>query len=254
MSTALNTAIKNMNGQWLSWLSHDDLYLPQKIKKQIEFINNLLEKDSSTDLKKTIVHCHSEHIDADGNIIFKFKPLSKEGDSPIKIILDNIRINRLGGCNFLLPKECFYDVGLFSEEIKTISDYDFWYRLLLNGYNFHFIPDVLVQGRMHSKQITYTLNDLGKKESEQFHTWVINFIFDKTEYKKAIYFMKLGMYTRQRALYSCSKLAYFYAKELSNNPFRSIDIFFRNLYADLFRFIKSNLKKAFVKVKIKNKK
>lgn len=33
VSTALNVAIKNMNGEWMSWLSHDDLYYPRKIEK-----------------------------------------------------------------------------------------------------------------------------------------------------------------------------------------------------------------------------
>ncbi|MDO5394131.1 MAG: glycosyltransferase family A protein, partial [Mycoplasmatota bacterium] len=36
VSTALNLAIKEMTGDYLSWLSHDDMYYPNKIERQIE--------------------------------------------------------------------------------------------------------------------------------------------------------------------------------------------------------------------------
>ena len=40
-SSALNFGIANMTGEWFSWLSHDDLYLPEKIEKQIAYISSL---------------------------------------------------------------------------------------------------------------------------------------------------------------------------------------------------------------------
>ena len=39
VSTALNMGIANMKGEYFSWLSHDDMYKPEKIEKQIEAIN-----------------------------------------------------------------------------------------------------------------------------------------------------------------------------------------------------------------------
>ncbi len=59
VSTALNEGIKNMTGDYLSWLSHDDLYLPNKIEEQIKFLFNLKEKD-------VILYCNSALIDANG--------------------------------------------------------------------------------------------------------------------------------------------------------------------------------------------
>ena len=35
-SSALNVGIRTMKGEYFSWLSHDDLYLPEKIEKQVE--------------------------------------------------------------------------------------------------------------------------------------------------------------------------------------------------------------------------
>lgn len=33
-SSALNCGILNMTGEWFSWLSHDDLYCPDKVEKR----------------------------------------------------------------------------------------------------------------------------------------------------------------------------------------------------------------------------
>lgn len=38
VSSALNLAIKKMRGDYFSWLSHDDLYYPEKIERQIKFL------------------------------------------------------------------------------------------------------------------------------------------------------------------------------------------------------------------------
>ena len=36
VSSALNTGIKAASGEWISWLSHDDIYSPDKIEEQIK--------------------------------------------------------------------------------------------------------------------------------------------------------------------------------------------------------------------------
>jgi|TARA_B100000315_G_scaffold257598_1_gene306921 hypothetical protein len=39
VSSALNFGIANMKGDYFCWLSHDDLFLPQKIEKQVSFLH-----------------------------------------------------------------------------------------------------------------------------------------------------------------------------------------------------------------------
>ena len=43
VSSALNFGIKKMTGEWFSWLSHDDLYMPKKIENSIETLRNYKE-------------------------------------------------------------------------------------------------------------------------------------------------------------------------------------------------------------------
>ena len=40
VASALNLGISVMQGEYFSWLSHDDIYLEDKIEKQMEILNN----------------------------------------------------------------------------------------------------------------------------------------------------------------------------------------------------------------------
>ena len=45
VATALNLGLEKMTGEYFSWLSHDDVYYPEKIEKQIQFLSQLKNKD-----------------------------------------------------------------------------------------------------------------------------------------------------------------------------------------------------------------
>jgi len=166
VSSALNLAISKMHGEWLSWLSHDDLYYPNKIERQINFINRLINENTEIDLKKTVVHCATESIDKDGKVIktpsYRNIP---EKEKTIDVIIDNVYNYRLSGCSFLIPSAAFEDVGGFREDIRTVSDVEFWYRLLFAGYQFYCMSDeILVKNRSHGKQVGKTKVSLFDQE------------------------------------------------------------------------------------------
>lgn len=172
VSSALNYAFEKMNGEWFSWLSHDDLYHPAKIEKQIEYINKL--KNRGVDISKITVRCATESIDKDGKII-RVPSYSNvlEHELCIDTILNNVYNYRLSGCSFLLPKNCIDKVGLFNEDIRTVSDVEYWYRLLFAGYEFYCLTnDRLVKNRSHGKQVGKTKVVLFEKELNNLHIWI----------------------------------------------------------------------------------
>ena len=60
VSSALNMGIEKMEGEYFSWLSHDDVYLPRKIETQIKFLaSNQLQSE------KVILFANYELIDKD---------------------------------------------------------------------------------------------------------------------------------------------------------------------------------------------
>lgn len=171
VSTALNYAFEQMTGEWFSWLSHDDLYYPQKIEKQIAFLNRLLKEKPDIDLHKITVRSATESIDKDGKVIrtpsYRNVP---ECEDPIDTIINNVYNYRLSGCSFLLPSSCIQDVGPFDESIRTVSDVEYWYRLLFSGYTFYCLSnDILVKNRSHGKQVGKIKASLFDQELNTLH-------------------------------------------------------------------------------------
>lgn len=170
VSSALNFAFRKMNGEYFSWLSHDDLYYPEKISAQIAFLNNLIAENPDIDLDKTVLHTATESIDSAGRVI----KTPRYTDLPIKedtidTVIGNVFNYRLSGCSFLLPRACITDVGEFRDDIRTVSDVEYWYRLLFGGYQFYCIHRILVKNRSHGKQVGKTKVSLFDRELDELH-------------------------------------------------------------------------------------
>ena len=192
VSTALNYALEKMHGEWFSWLSHDDLYYPEKIEKQVAFINHLLEEDPQMNLKKIAIHCATESIDKDGKVIKtpSYADLQIKEDT-LDVIIGNVYNYRLSGCSFLLPYACYQELGGFREDIRTVSDVEYWYRLLFNGYQFYCMKnDILVQNRSHGKQVGKTKVTLFDQELDVLHISIADQLAQVPEYNTTEVFQK----------------------------------------------------------------
>ena len=217
VSSALNLAVEKMNGEWLSWLSHDDLYYPNKIEKQISFINQLMNDEPSVNLNKIAIHCATESIDKDGKVIKRpyYKDIPEKENS-IDVILNNIYNYRLSGCSFLLPSACFHDIGGFREDIRTVSDVEFWYRLLFNGYHFYCMSnDVLVKNRSHGKQVGKTKVGLFEKELESLHIDIADKMSETSAFNKTEYYIKMYYGLTKRHIKGAAR--YVKEKYIKNN-------------------------------------
>lgn len=218
VSSALNVAISHMKGEWFSWLSHDDLYKPEKIQRQIEFLNTLLEANQCIDLHRTVVYCANETIDINGKVIKKKRFAIPIHMNQLDMILENMKNYRIGGCAVLIPRHSFTDVGLFNEEIRTASDKQYWYRMLFKNYQFYFLNERLVQNRAHRKQVGKVNVDLFLKESNYINKWIVDQLWEIEHYRNWWNFWKLGCYLEKRFLKEGSQQAFDYARKLMN-PF-----------------------------------
>ena len=102
-STALNLAIKNMKGDYFSWLSHDDMYYPDKIKRQIEELSKL-------DNKETIMMTDLDGINEKYKKIYKTNYIEHINSYPprAKSMLHPIIYNQTHGCTLLISKSCLF--------------------------------------------------------------------------------------------------------------------------------------------------
>lgn len=156
VASALNLGIREMKGEYFSWLSHDDVYSPSKIERQINFLKKT-KKDN-------VLFSDYEYIDSKSNSIGirRIKHIDKKN-----MYLSLIKEDPINGCTVLIPKLFFDDLGLFDERLSTTQDYNMWFRLA-QKYDFVHLPEVLLKSRIHSEQGTNTITGHLKAENDLF--------------------------------------------------------------------------------------
>ena len=144
VSSALNMGIEKMKGEYFSWLSHDDVYYPEKVEKQINFLSKFDNKEN------IILYANYELIDKDGkflqNVNHKHEELVKK---PEYALLRGC----VNGITLLIPKSAFDEYGKFDETLKCTQDYDMW-RRIMKTYKFVHMDDIFTKTRIHALQDT----------------------------------------------------------------------------------------------------
>ena len=161
-ASALNYGIRHAKGEFISWLSHDDLYEPTKVEKQIAQYEN--KQLSMTD---TIISNVGGLIDAKGKEISHPKRRAT-GFFGAKAAFEYILFKGCpNGCGLMIPKCVFEKNGYFDESQRFVLDWNLWLKFALGGVNFYFDDEQLVSNRVHSMQVTVKQKELHSKEANQ---------------------------------------------------------------------------------------
>lgn len=165
VSSALNCGIREMSGDYFSWLSHDDVYEPDKIQRQVEALR---ECDSP---ESTIICCSYLHIDKDSNVLPGRKTAScfavGEVYNSQRVLEQLLMKATFNGCCLLIPKKVFDECGGFDERLRFCQDEFMWYKIFMRPYALYYIDEQLVKNRVHDKQLTQTGQSLFRKECQQ---------------------------------------------------------------------------------------
>lgn len=194
-SSALNVGIANMTGEWFSWLSHDDLYVPEKLEKQVECIRKL--DVNREELSKHIFFSASELIDATGKVIKHcHEGQALEMESQLESIPNNGYLLAeptkyiFHGCSCLIHKDVFDKAGNFDEHLRLLNDVDFWFRLYSAGYKVHYIPEALVKGRVHAEQVSRVIGySYHNSEQDMFWNKILDWLMENYPNDNFLYFM-----------------------------------------------------------------
>lgn len=209
VATALNLGIRAASGDYIAWLSHDDLYYPEKTEKEIDVIKKL-------DNKKTIIFSNFELMDEKENTIVRTDLLQgMEREKFCQGIYPVLR-GSVNGDTILIPKECFNEIGYFNEEQITTNDYEMWIRLF-SKYPSYFIEDALIKYRIHPNQDT-NKSPVYIAESNRLWKDIINSVsaeqIKKWEFDVFNVYMTLFIQMKNSRFYEAAKLAYKKAKEI----------------------------------------
>jgi glycosyltransferase involved in cell wall biosynthesis len=206
VSSALNYGIRKMTGEYFSWLSHDDVYYPQKIEVQLDYLRNKNEN--------TILYSDYDVIDCNSKYIKKTPVKNVESDRFRYALLFGSPIH---GCSVLVPKACFDRCGFFDDTFLTMQDLDMWFRMA-KWYTFKYIPQKLIMSRSHDEQGSKQKTDTVSLERDNFYlhclkNMSIEELLDLSKEKSvSLLFLTLAFDWRKRKARNSSN----YALELSH--------------------------------------
>ncbi len=126
IANALNEGLKLMDGDYIAHCDADDLWEPEKIEKQVEFLENNQEYGAC--------FTHVSIIDENGNInndLFPTEVYNISNMSQAELLkLFFTTSNRFAHPAFFARKEIVEKVGLYDVSMPTLHDYDYWLRLI----------------------------------------------------------------------------------------------------------------------------
>jgi glycosyltransferase involved in cell wall biosynthesis len=178
-SNALNKGFIRATGQLIGWQNSDDYYHPQAFIKAAKAALELPDKD--------IIYGSTDYVDIGGT----FLRGSNASSFDFQEMLPWVNM-----CNqsMFFKNKIFKENNFIDESWQHCMDYEFFWRLALKGYKFHFLPDISAGFRQH---------ELAKGSSKNE---IINVELLKL-YKLICRQDKLPIEVRQKALQSIQMLA-----------------------------------------------
>jgi glycosyltransferase involved in cell wall biosynthesis len=141
-AAALNRGIKESSGDFVCWLSADDLFLPGKVMRQVEAFGD--------DHDVGLVYTGYERIRADGQSIIRVPaPIPVHPDPFVMVFWQN----SINGSSVMVRREVFDTCGPFDESLRADVDGDMWLRLT-QRYGVRLVDGVYLKYRVHDNALS----------------------------------------------------------------------------------------------------
>ena len=131
VSAARNAGVRISSGRYLAFLDSDDLWLPEKLEKQVKFFqenpSTLICQTEEIWIRKGVrVNPGKRHLKASGMIFERSLELCLVSPSAV-----------------MMSRKLFDETGGFDENLPACEDYDLWLRIT-HKHPVHLIKEALV--------------------------------------------------------------------------------------------------------------
>ena len=146
---AYNRGLRTAKGQYIASLDSDDIFLPNKLERQFQFLLNHPEVD--------VCGSYVAEINKDGKLntsnegYSSWFNIQKELNNPENWLWEN----HLCHSSVVIRSEAHKRIGEFQIDLKFTPDWQFWIRALINNCCFSVIDEPLVKYRNHDNNITH---------------------------------------------------------------------------------------------------
>jgi len=171
------------SGKYIAWMGGDDLMLPKKITKQVQYM------ESNPDC--TICYHNLEVFNSDTKQVLYYFNEQKKYEGNVRTQIKYGTFN--GACSNMVRAIKTPKNG-FDERIPIASDWMYWVETLSNGGTINYIDEVLGKYRRHKNNIT-NKNNNNINNSLIDHINTINILLAKyPQYKESINYRASKLY------------------------------------------------------------
>ena len=167
VSKTRNIGIKNARGRYLTFLDADDIWLPNKLEEQVNFIrkNNY-----------AFVYCNFKYMSDNGKKVSKEIKAGNKLD--YKKALKNTRILTITVMIDLnkVPKELCYMPDIMNEDVAT------WWKILKNGFTAYGQDEILAYCRQTKNSRS------AKKHITSYYRWKLYRKQENLSFLKSLYY------------------------------------------------------------------
>jgi glycosyltransferase involved in cell wall biosynthesis len=146
---ARNYGIRRARGEFIAFLDADDLWLPEKLEKQLKVFN--------ADQELMLVFTEHRVFDTTGfrKTTFVKKERLMKGDVVKNIFL----YSHVALPTVMVRSQVFQEIGYFEESLIAAEDDNLWMRIVLK-FRIHLLDEVLVNVRVTEKSLSRTAINL----------------------------------------------------------------------------------------------
>ncbi len=144
--SALNNSIKQARGKYIAVMNSDDVWVHNKLEKQVNFLENNNEIDAVFSFAKFFNENLNEFVDNEKPY---FSDIFKQHNRTSEKWLENFFF--AGNClchpSILIKAECYDITGLYDNRFRQLPDFDMWVKFI-KKFNLHIIEEELVKFRI----------------------------------------------------------------------------------------------------------
>ncbi len=171
---ALNFGIDNSNGEYIARIDSDDMWEPEKLAKQVEYMDNNLDCGACFTLVNVIDENGKKlsSLQCDRVDLFKVDNCSRE--EWIR------RFYFFGSClchpSVVMRKSAIDKVGKYNYSLVQIQDYEMWVRIA-KKYPIYVLQEPLINYRWHSNNVSMPTEKAVIRSNYEF-SYVLSGYFD----------------------------------------------------------------------------
>ena len=142
VSAARNRGISEASGRFIAFLDSDDLWLPQKLSRQVEFFNTTLDA----------LICQTEEVWIRSGV--RVNPKKRHKKPSGMIFEPSLALCLVSPSAVMIRRSLLEIVGNFDEALPACEDYDLWLRISCRFPVYHIDTPLIIKRGGHEDQLS----------------------------------------------------------------------------------------------------